>query len=947
MLAERVALLAARLGIQLPRVAGQTRLGLAGTIRLTAPIPLRFHDKSLANLDTVDPGQSPAELIGALNRTNVWAWAEAKVAVGPEVRWRGPDTADEARTLERAADGTLPERDFSVVLATARLTLRCVPAQEGGLLIIGIGGPRRAPFARLLVAQFKGQADASFDVRGFCHIVASQGRARMLVNERELLREEAAERDFISAARRYLENLQEYERASTPRAEYEITSTSPLRVARQDGEAWPRTFTRAGTQVQIPATGGGLRTFRLEDVSDDGDMLTFAVEVEENELEPRGELRRRPGDDPLRRMREALDAIAMGADEAYGRLLAAMTRPESLPDLQVPEAAAGDEQSARQRQTTVLALSTPDIALIHGPPGTGKTTVICDIVQQLVAIGLRVLLVAPTHVALDNVLERVGDRPGVTAIRLGTLDNVEGPARRYVLENRSRDLGERLATSLSDSLSGAPPNDDVVAIQREWLQRVQDDREVGSLLLLNANLVCATPIGLAMTREFRDVETVFDVMIMDESSKATITDFLVPASRARKWILVGDHMQLSPYVDVDELEAVIVARVRHIEVEAPHEDWPRGMATALRNQFEARMHPNPGRRARSWSDFVECLVALVTVDDESFDHLVQLGANAPRWRALHAEIQKAVASPAPADLPLPRDLCGSLAARVVRLGAELLEMQGLALRSVFEHLTRLPRTRTVRLNYQHRMAPALAAFSARMVYENDYPSAPSTHGLGLPIPSLEAPSIWIDTSLAPSHRRYEHPRDRDWRGGDYTNRLELDVTMEVVETCAEWAVQSWRGDVRKHGEGARAPFEIGVVCFYLKQALQLREALFRRLAEGTEPWRRHFPKPAANQAPIDVHVSIVDRFQGREKDVVILCTTRSNPVGVRGHIDNLNRLNVAVTRARHKRIVIGDAVTLAGKEPGRKRPPDDLLRTLYEESENKPKWGRVLGQVRS
>ena len=129
----------------------------------------------------------------------------------------------------------------------------------------------------------------------------------------------------------------------------------------------------------------------------------------------------------------------------------------------------------------------------------------------------------------------------------------------------------------------------------------------------------------------------------------------------------------------------------------------------------------------------------------------------------------------------------------------------------------------------------------------------------------------------------------------------------------------------------------------MKQALLLREAIFRKLAGGRDPWRRRWRSPAANGAPIDVHVSIVDRFQGREKDLVILCTTRSNPEGRRGHVDNLNRLNVAVTRARHKRIVIGDSTTLAGQEGGRRRQPKDLLRRLYETSEIKKKWGRALG----
>jgi superfamily I DNA and/or RNA helicase len=174
------------------------------------------------------------------------------------------------------------------------------------------------------------------------------------------------------------------------------------------------------------------------------------------------------------------------------------------------------------------------------------------------------------------------------------------------------------------------------------------------------------------------------------------------------------------------------------------------------------------------------------------------------------------------------------------------------------------------------------------------------------------------------------------------NALEVDVAVELVEVCAEWAVQSWRGDLRERARGADAPFEIGVVSFYLKQAQRLRDAIFRKVGPGKDSWRRPWPTNAANGAPIEVHVSIVDRFQGREKDLIILCTTRSNRSGVRGHVDNLNRLNVAVTRARHKRIIIGDSTTLAGEKPGRERLSTDLLRCLYQMCEQKKTWGRAL-----
>ena len=929
MLAQRIAQLAERLGIPLPRVVGQARLGLAGTIRVTRTVPLIFTPRADGQIAEADPGLTRPELIDSMNATHVWTWLEVR---GSEGRWRWPEMGDDPEVLARCSVGDLPPQDFSVILSTARWSLRCVPARDGGgLLVLGVLKPRRAPCARLLVANFGSGADLNFDTKGMCTLIAHQTRVRVRVDPRDVEREANEDRDFITGVRRYLEALRNHAVSSTPRARYELLERSPVRVRTADGDAWPRAFTRPGTLLQVPTVGEQLKSLPIVDVSDDGDVLTLDGDDDRNELVAQGELKVRPGDDSLRRMREALDTIAMGTDEAHGRLLEALTRPESLQPLASPEVLTAHDERSRQHEAKTLALNTPDIALIHGPPGTGKTTVICGIVEELVRQGQRVLLVAPTHVALDNVLERVGDRPGVTAIRLGSQNNVEEQAHRFLLQNRSKDLTRHLAMGLRLATSDVPADDPVASVQREWAARIANDEEVGTLLLLNANLVCATPIGIAMAREFREVEVVFDVMILDEASKATITDFLVPAARARKWILVGDHRQLAPYVDLGELEAVVSERVKRAGIDEPDAAWVRELSTRLRQHFDNRMHPDPERVKYAWSDLIEELTSHFEVNDAVFEELVALGADADKWREAYRTTSR---SGAEGD--------GGKGA-VLRLGAELLELQALALPSVFEHLTSLPESRAVRLNFQHRMAPALAAFSSELVYGGDYPSAPETSKLGLDIPSLEAPAIWVDTAYAPAVRRYEHPRDRDWSGGDYINPLEVEIAVELVEACAAWAVQSWRGDPRERGRGVDAPFEIGVTSFYLKQAFQLRDAIFREVASGTDPWRRRWKSPAANGAPIDIHVSIVDRFQGREKDLIILCTTRSNPKGRRGHVDNLNRLNVAVTRARHKRIVIGDSTTLAGQEGGRRRQPGDLLVRLYETSEHKKKWGRTLG----
>ncbi len=90
----------------------------------------------------------------------------------------------------------------------------------------------------------------------------------------------------------------------------------------------------------------------------------------------------------------------------------------------------------RQKLAVAGALGSDHAFCIQGPPGTGKTTVICELVQQLLAKGERILLVAPTHVAIDEVLRRIGSRDGVRALRLSWDDaRVADDVRKFTPAN--------------------------------------------------------------------------------------------------------------------------------------------------------------------------------------------------------------------------------------------------------------------------------------------------------------------------------------------------------------------------------------------------------------------------------------------------------------------------------------------------------------------------------
>ena len=173
-----------------------------------------------------------------------------------------------------------------------------------------------------------------------------------------------------------------------------------------------------------------------------------------------------------------------------------------------------------QRSFVQKALATPDFTLLEGPPGSGKTTAILELIVQLINNGKKLLLCASTHVAIDNVLERLMEKNllnNIHPMRLGDTNRVSDDVNQFCYEKFS-------------------------------------DNPFKNIILESSNLVCGTTIGILRHPLFasdynQPSNPVFDYLIIDESSKTTFQEFLIPAMFAKKWILVGDIKQLSPYTD--------------------------------------------------------------------------------------------------------------------------------------------------------------------------------------------------------------------------------------------------------------------------------------------------------------------------------------------------------------------------------------------------------------
>jgi len=168
-----------------------------------------------------------------------------------------------------------------------------------------------------------------------------------------------------------------------------------------------------------------------------------------------------------------------------------------------------------QNEAVELAVGCEDCALIHGPPGTGKTYTLAHIVQALVDRGERVLLSAFTNRAVDNALEALVEQGFTDFVRVGTESGVRADMQNYRLE-RAGDPDERVAE------------------------------------LRDAQVVAATTATCG-SRIMREQD--FDAAVVDEAGQLTEPGTLAATNLAERFVLVGDHQQLPPVVQADEPDA--------------------------------------------------------------------------------------------------------------------------------------------------------------------------------------------------------------------------------------------------------------------------------------------------------------------------------------------------------------------------------------------------------
>ena len=434
-----------------------------------------------------------------------------------------------------------------------------------------------------------------------------------------------------------------------------------------------------------------------------------------------------------------------------------------------------------------------DVAIVHGPPGTGKTTTLVEAINETLMRETQVLVCAQSNMAVDWISEKLVDR-GVNVLRIGNPTRVNDKMLGFTYERRFESHPDypqlwAIRKAIRELRKNRKKGSENYHQKMERLKSRAAEIEIriNSELFGEARVIACTLVGSA----HRLLEGMkFGTLFIDEAAQALEAACWIPMRRASRVILAGDHCQLPPTV---KSIAALRAGLGKTLMERIAENKPE-VVTLLKIQY--RMNDEIMRFSSDWF-----------------------------------------------------------------YGGKVESAPQIKYRSV--------------LDYDHPIT---------WIDTSNEENQITIEGEDAPEDSASTSS-----SISAANQNSDLNFKEQFVGESFgrINKAEAELTLL---TLAEYFTKIGKQRVLSES------IDVGIISPYRAQVQYLKKLI--KKYEFFKPYRRL------------ISVNTVDGFQGQERDVILISLVRSNDEGQIGFLKDLRRMNVAMTRARMKLIILGNKDTM-------------------------------------
>ncbi|XP_078153290.1 DNA-binding protein isoform X1 [Carex rostrata] len=301
--------------------------------------------------------------------------------------------------------------------------------------------------------------------------------------------------------------------------------------------------------------------YRLKDSS----IVVAFDEIPEDGLNSPLRLEKVANEVTYKRMKDALNQLSMSVQKGPASDLIPVLFGEKEPAFlkQAPQFTPFNKNlDDSQKAAIKKALASKEVFLLHGPPGTGKTTTVVEMILQEVKKGSKILACAASNIAVDNIVERLSSYK-VKLVRVGhparllpqILDSaLDAQVMRADNSSLAADIRKEMK-ALNGKLLKTKDRNAKREIRKELRNLAKEEKKRQLLavadVIKNADVVLTTLTG-AVSRKLDNYS--FDLVVIDEAAQALEVACWMALLKGSRCVLAGDHLQLPPTILSEEAE---------------------------------------------------------------------------------------------------------------------------------------------------------------------------------------------------------------------------------------------------------------------------------------------------------------------------------------------------------------------------------------------------------